>query len=98
MENEFDRYISRLKKRLNILLIEEYLSGLEFYFMPDGSSVNCAHVNMACKKKLNGSNSENGEITFICDEEDIDFWIGHLEEMKQKIRECKNGDIAKQIK
>ena len=37
MENEFDRYISRLKKRLNILLIEEYLSGLEFYFMPDGS-------------------------------------------------------------
>lgn len=37
MENEFDRYISRLKKRLNILFIEEYLSGLEFYFMPDGS-------------------------------------------------------------
>ena len=37
MENEFDRYISRLKKRLNILLIAEYLSGLEFYFMPDGS-------------------------------------------------------------
>lgn len=37
MENEFDQYISRLKKRLNILLIEEYLSGLEFYFMPDGS-------------------------------------------------------------
>ena len=37
MENEFDRYLSRLKKRLNSLLIEEYLSGLEFYFMPDGS-------------------------------------------------------------
>lgn len=37
MENEFDRYISRLKRHLNILLIEEYLSGLEFYFMPDGS-------------------------------------------------------------
>ncbi|MCI8747534.1 MAG: hypothetical protein HFH67_06650 [Lachnospiraceae bacterium] len=37
MENILDRYNSILKKHLNILLLEEYLSGLEFYFMPDGS-------------------------------------------------------------
>lgn len=37
MENELDKYAGKLKKYLNILLIEEYLSGLGFYFMPDGS-------------------------------------------------------------
>ncbi|MCI9078083.1 MAG: hypothetical protein HFH68_04025 [Lachnospiraceae bacterium] len=37
MENKLNRYTTKLKKYLNILLLEEYLSGLEFYFMPDGS-------------------------------------------------------------
>ncbi|TGY97100.1 hypothetical protein E5329_06520 [Petralouisia muris] len=97
---EIDRLMARYNLKQNT--VSPKLSDLRYdigaYYMPDGSSVNCAHVNMACKKKLNGTDRENGEITFICDEEDIDFWIGHLEEMKQKIRECKNGDIAKQIK
>lgn len=37
MENKLKQYISSLKTHLNILLLEEYISGLEFYFMPDGS-------------------------------------------------------------
>lgn len=37
MEDVLDKYIEDFKKYLNILLMEEYLSGLEFYFMPDGS-------------------------------------------------------------
>ena len=35
---------------------------------------------------------QGADITFICDEEDLDLWIGELEELKQKIRERQNGD------
>lgn len=69
--------------------------------MPGGKQIECAIVSIACKKNLddiqgraNDSEPEK-DITFICDEEDIDFLIYQLEEVKREIRECQNGDSTK---
>ncbi len=60
------------------------------HHMPDGKKGKCALINMACRKDLSevgaGSSRQDGDITFVCDEEDVDFLIGWLEELKQKIK------------
>ena len=63
-------------------------------YIPDGHKINCVLVNMECRKKWNGCDQQSEDITFICDEEDIDLWISQLKEMQQRIRECQNGDYA----
>ena len=94
---EIDKLFLRYNMKQNT--ISPKLSDLKYdigtSYLSDGSRINCALVNMVSKKKLDKSSKQSGDITFICDEEDIDFWIGQLEEMKQKIRECGNGDNAK---
>ncbi len=94
---EIDKLFLRYNMKQNT--ISPKLSDLKYdigtSYLSDGSRINCALVNMVSKKKLDNSSKQSGDITFICDEEDIDFWIGQLEEMKQKIRECGNGDNAK---
>lgn len=70
-------------------------------YMPNGKAIDCALVSMACKKNMDRMSGrkidefydgQGADITFICDEEDLDLWIGELEELKQKIRERQNGD------
>lgn len=63
-----------------------------------GDNAKCALVKMACKKKLEDFYSRGlemqlkelepeADITFICDEDDVDFLICQFEEIKQKIKE-----------
>lgn len=94
---ETDRLAVRYNLKQNAISpkLSELKYNVEAFYMPDGSSVNCALVNMVCKKKLDESSGQSGDITFICDEEDIDFLIGQLEEMRQKMREYGNGDNAR---
>lgn len=69
--------------------------------LPDGSNARYALVNMSCRKKLKKFGAQGierlleekepaTEITFICDEDDIDVLISQLEEIKQKVKESYN--------
>lgn len=88
--------IDRLEIRYDLKkdAISPKLSELEYnvhtHHMPDGQKGKCALINMACRKDLSGmgtgSSRQDGDITFICDEEDIDFLIVWLEELKQRIK------------
>ena len=94
----FDAEQLAIRYKLKRNTVSPKLSDLKYdvntQYMPDGHKINCVLVNMACKKKWNGCAEQSDDITFICDEEDIDLWIGQLEEMRQRIRECQNGDDA----
>lgn len=74
--------------------------------LPNGNNVGCVLLNMACKKKLGDFGSKGivelfeereptTEITFICDEDDIDYLISQLEDIKQKIKGCYDDDSSK---
>lgn len=74
--------------------------------LPNGNKAGCVLLNMACKKKLGDFGSEGivelfeekeptTEITFICDEDDIDYLISQLEEIKQKIKGSYNDSGSK---
>lgn len=62
------------------------------------SKTNCAIISMTCKRKFSElkaqgigallAEREQKEITFVCDETDLDILIRELKEIKQKIREC----------
>lgn len=65
--------------------------------MPNGKEVNCAFINIACKKDLGGMKPQGigtllaekapeQEVTFICDEDDIDVLIHHLEGIKRNLK------------
>lgn len=63
-----------------------------------GKQTDCAIISMACKRKFTDlraqgirallEEQEKNEITFICDEADIDVLIEELEGIKQKMRKC----------
>lgn len=88
--------IDRLEMRYDLKkdAISPKLSELQYnvhtHHMPDGQKGKCALINMVCRKNLDerraGSSGQDGDITFVCDEEDIAFLIGWLEEVKQKIK------------
>lgn len=104
----FDIHSLSMRYNLKKNAISPKLSSLKYNiytdYMPNGKAIDCALVTMACKKNRNRMSGkrideffdgQGEDITFICDEEDVDLWIGELEELKQKMRERQHGDNAR---
>ena len=106
VKDAFDTDKLKLRYRLKNNSISPKLSDFKYNIMiqnlPNGDNARCALINIACKKKLEGFYSRGlaskieelepeTDITFICDEDDINLLISQFEEMKQKIKESYNG-------
>lgn len=103
-KDSFD--ISELSLRYNLKrdAINSKLSDFEYnictHNISDRTSIKCALINMECKKKVSEfreqgigalfAEKQQQEITFICDETDINVWIQKLEEIRRRLREYNN--------